>query len=180
AYAARAEEATLPHGGSAVLASAQYARGLGALGAGRHADAFEELSRMFDGNDPAFHMMESCWAIGDIAEAAVHCGRRDEALEHLAGVAVVGAATPAPRLHVALGYARPLLADDAEAEDAYRDSFAADLRPWPFDRARLLLAYGSWLRRQRRVAESRTPLRAAVGAFEALGAASYSERARQE
>src|SRR5262249_2047426 len=55
-----------------------------------------------------------------------------------------------------------------------------DLRPWPFDRARLLLAYGSWLRRQRRVAESRTPLRAAVGAFEALGAASYSERARQE
>jgi DNA-binding CsgD family transcriptional regulator len=180
AYAARAEQAALPHGGSAVLACVQLARGIAALGAGRHADAFDELSRMFDRNDPAFHVMESCWAIGDLAEAAVHCGRRDDVLGDLADVEAVGAETPSPRLHVALAYARPLLADDAAAEDAYRKAFDTDLRLWPFDRARVLLAYGSWMRRQRRVAESRTRLRAAVGAFDALGAAQYAERARQE
>ena len=47
-------------------------------------------------------------------------------------------------------------------------------------RARLLLAYGAWLRRQRRVAESRAPLRAAREVFDALGAVPWGERARQE
>jgi DNA-binding NarL/FixJ family response regulator len=44
----------------------------------------------------------------------------------------------------------------------------------------VLLAYGSWLRRQRRVAESRAPLRGARDAFDALGALPWGERARQE
>ena len=51
---------------------------------------------------------------------------------------------------------------------------------WPFHRARMLLAYGTWLRRQRRIAESRTPLRTARDAFDALGAVPWGERARQE
>ncbi len=42
------------------------------------------------------------------------------------------------------------------------------------------MAYGVWLRRQRRVAESREPLRAARDSFDALGAVVWSERARQE
>src|SRR4029077_1538675 len=46
--------------------------------------------------------------------------------------------------------------------------------------ARLQLAYGVWLRRQRRPADSRAPLRAARDGFDALGAAPWSERARQE
>jgi DNA-binding NarL/FixJ family response regulator len=47
-------------------------------------------------------------------------------------------------------------------------------------RARLQLAFGEWLRRQRRVAESRTLLRAARDAFDALGMTPWSERARRE
>jgi DNA-binding CsgD family transcriptional regulator len=39
---------------------------------------------------------------------------------------------------------------------------------------------GEWLRRQRRTAESRAPLRAARDAFDALGVAPWCERARQE
>ena len=45
---------------------------------------------------------------------------------------------------------------------------------------RLQLAYGAWLRRQRRVVESRAPLRAARDAFDALGVIPWGERARQE
>ena len=56
-------------------------------------------------------------------------------------------------------------------------------RTWPaapLYRARLLLALGQWLRRQRRIADSRAPLRAARDAFDALGVAPWGERARQE
>src|SRR5258708_10395840 len=46
--------------------------------------------------------------------------------------------------------------------------------------ARGQVAYGIWLRRQRRVAESRAPLRAARDAFIAIGATPLAERARGE
>jgi DNA-binding CsgD family transcriptional regulator len=76
--------------------------------------------------------------------------------------------------------ARPLLADDQDAEPLYEAALGADLARWPVFRARLLLAYGAWLRRRRRVAESRAPLRSAREAFDALGAVPWAERARQE
>ena len=79
-----------------------------------------------------------------------------------------------------MGYARPLLADDEDADALFKTGLAAELTAWPFYRGRLLLAYGSWLRRRRRVAESRTPLRAARDCFDALGAIPWGERARQE
>jgi len=44
----------------------------------------------------------------------------------------------------------------------------------------MLLWYGRWLRRQRRVAESRAPLRAARDGFDALAFATLAETARQE
>jgi DNA-binding NarL/FixJ family response regulator len=44
----------------------------------------------------------------------------------------------------------------------------------------MLLAYGRWLRRQRRVAESRAPLRAARGSADALGFDGLAAMARQE
>jgi DNA-binding NarL/FixJ family response regulator len=44
----------------------------------------------------------------------------------------------------------------------------------------LLLAYGVWLRRRKRIGESRASLAAARSAFDALGTRAWSERARQE
>jgi DNA-binding NarL/FixJ family response regulator len=54
------------------------------------------------------------------------------------------------------------------------------MRRWPFQRARLQLAYGQWLRRQRRIADSRAVLRSARNTFDALGCAPWSEQARRE
>jgi DNA-binding CsgD family transcriptional regulator len=73
-----------------------------------------------------------------------------------------------------------VLADDAEAEALYELALAADLSAWPLDRARLHLAYGTWLRRHRRAAESRQPLRRAREVFDALGARSWAAQARRE
>jgi ATP/maltotriose-dependent transcriptional regulator MalT len=50
----------------------------------------------------------------------------------------------------------------------------------PFQRARALLAYRQWLRRQRRITESRAPLRDARDAFDALGCSAFGEQARRE
>ena len=75
---------------------------------------------------------------------------------------------------------RALLADDEDAEQHFAEGLRADLDRWPFQRARLLLAYGEWLRRQRRIADSRAPLRTARDIFDALACASWSGRARRE
>ena len=55
AHASSAERLALTTGARGVLGEAQLARGLEALGAGRPADAFEHLWRMFEPSDPAYH-----------------------------------------------------------------------------------------------------------------------------
>jgi DNA-binding CsgD family transcriptional regulator len=77
-------------------------------------------------------------------------------------------------------YARAILADDNDAEGLYLEALASELGAWPFLRARVQLGYGAWLRRSRRIAESRAPLRAARDTFDALGTDRWAERARQE
>jgi DNA-binding CsgD family transcriptional regulator len=79
-----------------------------------------------------------------------------------------------------LSYARAVLADDGHAEEEFGAALRADLIRWPWLRARLELAYGSWLRRQRRVAESRPPLRSALTTFEVIGTGSWARQARAE
>jgi DNA-binding CsgD family transcriptional regulator len=98
----------------------------------------------------------------------------------MAELEALAARIPSPQLHVALMYARPLVAADADKEALFIAGLRADLTDWPFTRARLQLAYGSWLRRQRRISESRRPLRAARDAFDDLGVLPWSERAREE
>jgi DNA-binding CsgD family transcriptional regulator len=62
----------------------------------------------------------------------------------------------------------------------YDVALRSDLKHHPFDHARLQLAHGAWLRRRRRVSESRPPLRAARQVFDALGCVPWAERARRE
>ena len=76
--------------------------------------------------------------------------------------------------------ARPLLADEEDVERLYLEGLADGLPEWPLHRARLHLGYGVWLRRQRRIAEARDPLRTARETFAALGATPWAERAGQE
>jgi DNA-binding CsgD family transcriptional regulator len=116
----------------------------------------------------------------DLAESAARTNARDEARSLLADFDEVSTQTPSPALRIIIGYAKARLADDADAERLYQRAFEVDLRRWPYPRARLQLAFGEWLRRQRRVVESRVPLRAARDVFDALGATPWGERARVE
>ena len=176
---AEAEATTISRGLSALQCVGALARGITALGQGRHPEAFEHLQRMFDPHDPAYHHADRFMGIGYLADAALQGGQRELARAKLRELEALSQVTCSPALRLGILYARPVLADDEEAEELYQVALG-ELGGWPFMRARLHLGYGAWLRRQRRIAESRAPLRAGLATLEALGARAWSERARQE
>jgi DNA-binding CsgD family transcriptional regulator len=162
------------------LACVQLIRGFSLLSVGQYAEAYEALRRMYDPADQAFHLTERFHGVMFLAEAATHAGRAKDARPVLAALEAEAITTPAPTLHLQLSYARAVLAGDDEAEKLFVAALGADLTRWPWLRARLELAYGRWLRRQRRVAESRQPLRSALTTFELIGAGSWAEQSRAE
>ncbi|MFL5839068.1 MAG: AAA family ATPase [Thermoleophilaceae bacterium] len=180
ALANRAEAELLPIGAQAMLALVQFARGRGAVVHQSYPDAFDHLKRALDPSDVGYHPFVGSWALADLIEAAARIGKGDEAEAYLEQLEFLTAATSGPFLRAQLAYARPLLASDDEAGALYQAALSSDLSSWPSYRGRVLLAYGGWLRRQRRVAESRAPLRAARDTFDALAFDGLAERAREE
>jgi DNA-binding CsgD family transcriptional regulator len=180
AWAAEAERVALPGGVRPVLAIVQMARGQEALCQGRYGDAFGHLSRIFDPADPAYHPWMRFYAVAELAEAAVRSESSEAARSVLAELIPLGELNPSPALLCGLRLARALLSPPAAAEPLYRTALDAAPIDWPFERARVYLALGGWLRRQRRPAESRVVLQAAREVFDALGASAWAERARQE
>jgi DNA-binding CsgD family transcriptional regulator/tetratricopeptide (TPR) repeat protein len=177
--AAEAEKTAIPQGLNDLICMIAFARGVIWLGAGRPAIALEHLTRVFDRNDPAFHEAARFMSITYLADAAAQSGQ-SQASAILGELETLARRTPSPTLHSGLVYARAILAPDDEAERLYDMALRSDLRHHAFDHARLQLAYGAWLRRHRRVTESRAPLRAARQVFDALGCVPWGERARQE
>ncbi len=178
--AARAELVAEPVGANITMAFAQFGKVLAALARGHHAEAYASADRLFEPGDSAYHPVISSWLIGDLAEAARHIDRVEAARARLAQVESSVGERPGTWVALELRHARALLADPAEAGDRFGEALAGDLTRWPFQRARLQLAYGRWLRRQRQVAESRGVLRAARDTFDALGCAPWGEQARRE
>jgi DNA-binding NarL/FixJ family response regulator len=116
----------------------------------------------------------------NVADAACLAGATEDGREILSEVETMTGGTPAPGVVRALTLARALLAEPADAERFLEEALRLALRAAPWYRARVDLALGTWLRRRRRVAESRRPLSAAQAAFDALGARAWARRAGQE
>ena len=178
--AARAEAMSLPLRLTPVLCGLQLCRGVAALAAARYETAYVELRRLFDPSDVCFHPVQSTWGIGDFAEAAAHTGRVEEARVLIAGLLPPNGRAVSPWGEMALQYARPLLAADDPVDALFDEALNSTLVAWPTYHARLLLEYGSRLRRNRRVADARVPLRRAHEAFENLGLPSWADRAGAE
>ncbi len=178
---ARAEQIALPLGASHIVALAQSGPTLSALAHGSHAEALRLADRLFDPLDSAHHLHFACMGIGDLAEAAAYSGNSQVARERLGEAEAMVGSAPAEWVAISLRHARALLAhDEAEAAVHFEDALRADLDSWPFWRGRLLLAYGRWLRRRRRIADSRAPLREAREVFDAIGASIWADQARRE
>jgi DNA-binding CsgD family transcriptional regulator len=177
---AEPEQAVLTMKGGPLLATAHLARGAATLGEGRHEDAFRHLWPVFDEAGPAFHRFMRWPALLDLVEAAAATGQAARVAGIIAELDAIAARSEAPILRLSLACARPLLAAEEQAEALFVAALGHDLAGYPFLGARTRFSFGRWLRRQRRTAESRAPLRESVALFDALGAAVWSRRARQE
>ncbi|MBV8998309.1 MAG: helix-turn-helix transcriptional regulator, partial [Solirubrobacterales bacterium] len=166
---------------SALLCLVEMQRGLSLLTLGRPDEAYDRLRRIFDPADPAHHYREQFCAVGLFADAAALTGRQREARQVIRRLGEAAAVSRAPGLLMGLQYARPLLAGDGEDAGPLFASAIRGIGPRRrFDRARLHLAFGTWLRRRRRVVDSRAHLRLACDAFDELRVAPWADRARRE
>jgi ATP/maltotriose-dependent transcriptional regulator MalT len=182
ALLAQAEQTALrmPNASSSLLAAAQLTRGVAALGADRPEPAYGELHRVFVPTDPAYQRVQQVWTVSYLVDAAVRTGRRDDAGAILESMEKFIGESGALGPKIALEYSRAVLADGDDTEARFQAALDGAGKPFPWHRARLELAFGSWLRRQRRVLDSRAPLRAARSTFDALGAHSWAHRADNE
>jgi ATP/maltotriose-dependent transcriptional regulator MalT len=159
------------------LAGIQAARASLALAAGRPAESFEHALRIFDPDDAARHWGVSRWStvLRDLADAALASGNAQTAEALLAPL---DRTNGSGEFRGTLAYADAVLAD-RDVEKRFRQALAYAPASVYFQ-ARLHLAFGRWLRRERRQTEARTYLRSAFDGFEAMGAVPWAERARQE
>ena len=163
-----------------MLALTQFVRGRGATAHQHYEEGFEHLRRALDPADPAYPPFIGAWGLSDLVEATARTGRTAAAKRYLEQLESLATATSGSLLLAEAGYARPMVADDGQAEALYQAALDRDLANWPCYRGRMLLWYGRWLRRQRRAAESRAPLRSARQGFDALAFPALADKARQE
>lgn len=117
----------------------------------------------------------------DLVEAAVRSGRLAEARLHATEAARQGLPTISPRFALTTAGALAISAGDDTAGALYADALnMPEVDQFPYEAARIRLAYGEWLRRRRENVKARQQLEGAAAAFDRLHAARWAERARLE
>jgi DNA-binding CsgD family transcriptional regulator len=161
--------------GTATIALGELELALGAPDA-----AFDRLDRLAhaEGAHPAHRFA----VVPTLVEAAARAGRAPEARapaeEFAAWAQAIGSGWALPLASRCLAL---LAEDDAVAEAHLTEALRLhDRHRRPLDLARTELVIGERLRRARRKAEARAPLRSALEAFESAGATPWAERAREE
>ncbi|MFI9485859.1 LuxR C-terminal-related transcriptional regulator [Promicromonospora sp. NPDC052451] len=171
----------------AVAVLTRRALGLAALAGGDHERAHDVLRLILDDTGQPLHPHLSLYGMVDLVTASLRTGRHVAAQEAAATFEQV-AGHGSARLQMLVAHAAALVAtagdehtDQAQGETHFARALA-DSRSttWPFERARVQLDLGAWLRRQRRVTEARPHLVDAHNTFERLGAAPFARRAGAE
>ncbi len=117
----------------------------------------------------------------DRIETAAVAGRRDLAERWLDEMCQFAEGTGATWAAAVTEHGRAVLADGADVgAHLLRALELHDGSPRRVDAARTHLAYGEWLRRERRRVDARPHLRQALQMFDDLGARRWAERAAQE
>ncbi|WP_353940338.1 LuxR family transcriptional regulator [Streptomyces sp. HUAS MG91] len=158
---------------------ATLTRVLTASGAGRYADAYTQLRASFTELTTPYSFQQF-WGLAFFVEAALPAGEAEDARTVVKEIADRTRDGRAPLLRQVLAYADAALAPDEEAEVRYRAALDGDIAAWPLLHAMTSLSHGVWLRRRRRVVESRAPLTVAESLFRTLGATSRADLAASE
>jgi DNA-binding CsgD family transcriptional regulator len=164
-----------------VLARARHALGISALGDGDYVVAYGQRRPLFGDDGSPLHFHVSYLAVADLAIAAARSDRAMEGRELLARIEERVGASASPRLDQLLNWAHAALAEPPHSEGHFAKGLADPAGDqWPFERARLSLDYGGWLRRQRRINEAKGRLASALTAFRQLQAQPWQQKAEAE
>jgi DNA-binding CsgD family transcriptional regulator len=165
----------------AILRLAAQARTLSALSGGDFETAYQHATTITRPGELADHVPHALWMTLDLTEAAVRTGRTAEAAAHVTAVQRAGVAAISPRQALITQGAAAIAAPDHEAAALFMRALAVPgADRWPFDRARIQLAFGERLRRMKAATDARVHLTAALDAFQRLGTAPWAARAGSE
>ncbi|MEV0904475.1 ATP-binding protein [Streptomyces hokutonensis] len=170
-----------PRGVGSYLSCASHARALAALGKGRFEDAYRHACAISRAGELASHVPPALLVVMDLVEAAVRTGRTSEATAHATAARDAGIAAISPRLALLVRASEAIAAVDHDAIGLFEEALAVPgTDRWPFELARVRLAYGERLRRVKSTTEARTQLADAIDTFERLGARPWTARAGNE
>ena len=160
---------------------AHHARALAAVGRCDFEYAFHSAAAISPPGVLRSHAPQALWVSFDLIEAAVRTDRRAEATAHVNALRSANVARLSPRHAMRLAASEALVASDAHFGEAFDRALAVTgTDRWPFELARVRLAYGERLRRARATSAARAQLVSAIDAFDALGARPWALRARNE
>jgi DNA-binding CsgD family transcriptional regulator len=171
----------VPRGVRAVQWYSSHAQALAALGRGDVDTAYRQSTAIAAAGSVANHFGQTLWIAMDLVESAVRSGRGVEAAAHVRAMRDADVAALSPRLAFIAAASAAIAAPDVSAVDLFEGALAIDgIERWPFDLARVRLAFGERLRRARGMTEARVHLTRALETFERLGAHQWAERASNE
>ncbi|MGZ4348528.1 MAG: LuxR C-terminal-related transcriptional regulator, partial [Gaiellaceae bacterium] len=154
---------------------AQSALSVLELGLGRYHEA------MIAAQEASLDQILVTRTLPDLVEAAVRCGEEQLATQVAGELAESTSASGTDWALGVLARSQALLVAGREAEGLYREAIARLQRSRARTQlARARLAYGEWLRRERRRRDAREELRAASQLFESMGALAFADRAQSE
>lgn len=169
-----------PRGARLVHRYAAHARTLAALGRGDAETAYHQACAVgpvgvvdLDGH--------SRLLVLDLVEAAVRSRRPDDAAAHVRAAEEAGMARVSTRSALLVAGAAALAEQGDRARSRYEEALAPpEAEAFPFEIARVRLAYGEHLRRARSTLAARLQLTAALATFRGLGAHPWIVRAESE
>ncbi len=151
------------------------------LGAGRTGSAIARLEQLAALLDERRVDDVDLSPVPELVEAWVSAGQPDRGTALVAGYAERAARKGQPWAMARAARSAGLTCADADLDARFAEAAALHARtPDAFETARTQLAHGARLRRARRRADARGPLRAALTGFETLGAAPWADRAAAE
>ncbi|MFF4728611.1 LuxR C-terminal-related transcriptional regulator [Streptomyces mirabilis] len=161
----------------------QYADAVGmtaALARSDYAIAYHFATNITAPGEFTAHTQQAPRALLDFVEAAVRSGHLDEARRHARTALAAGLPALSPRLALVTAAAQAMTAQD-DAPSLYEHALALPgAALFPFETARIRLAYGERLRRNHETRAAREQLEEALRVLTDLGALPWAERARAE
>jgi DNA-binding CsgD family transcriptional regulator len=172
---------SVPRGARTVQLNAWHVQTLAAMGRGDFEEGYRHATTISPAGTFASHVPFALCVPMDLVEAAVRTGRHAEAAAHVGAMREANIAAMSPRLALIAAGSAAIAAQDDAAVGLFEEALAIPgTDRWPFDLARVQLAFGERLRRLRAMTASRAHLIVAIETFDRLGARPWAERAGNE